>query len=229
MSLDLTAYGLPEGADLAALQGRVATPLGNGVTNYSGHDQYGLAFRFFVYDNYNQLKSKAAKCELFDQVEMIEIFVDKKTRLHKMVTDKIRYRYPEEYKRFREGREAPGTPLDKWGVIPSNEIQTLVKDGIFTVEQFALQSADKVQGRYPAVFFEHFERAQQFVASKTGNVQVEKVASELIELQRGYAALQAQLAEMAAEKEQILATKSGKAAPKKKAAKGKIITDKDFE
>lgn len=229
MSLDLTAYGLPEGADIAALQARVATPLGNGVSNYSGHDQFGLAFRFFIFDNYNPLKSKAAKCELFDQVEMIEIFVDKKTRLHKMVTDKIRYRYPEEYKRFKEGREAPGTPLDKWGVIPSNEIQTLIKDGIFTVEQFAMQSADKVQGRYPPVFFEHFERAQQFIASKTGNVQVEKVANELIELQRGYAALQAQLAEMAAEREEILASKA-KVAPKKKpAVKKSIVTDKDFE
>ena len=223
MNIDFTKFGLPADADLQELQNRVARSNGNGVSLYSGHDKFGLAYRFFIYDNYNPVKSKAAGIELFDQIEMMEVFVDKKTRLHVMVDNQIRQTYPDEYARFIQNREAPGTPLDKWGVMPSNEIATLVKDGIFTVEQFALQPADKVQGRYPPSFFEHFERAQQFVAAKSGKVEAEKMAEKMIELQRAYADLEAKLQSIV----------SADAAPKKRGrkpkAEKKIVTDEDFE
>ena len=162
------------------------------------------------------MKSEATKTplnpsgiEIFDQVEMREVFVDKKTRLHELVTDKIRHRYPEEYRRFTEGKEAPGTPLDKWGVIPSNEIQTLVKDGVFSVEQLALLDADKVQHRYPRQFFDYFTRAQQFVAAKSGRFEVEKNAEALVELQKNYALLQQQLASLMEERDDLLTKKKG--------------------
>ncbi len=226
MTIDFTKFGLPADVDLQELQNRIARSNGNGVSLYSGHDSFGLAYRFFIFDEYNQAKSKAAGIELFDQVEMMEVFVDKKTRLHIKVDDRIRYKYPEEYARFKQNREAPGTPLDKWGVMPSNEVATLVKDGIFTVEQFALQPVDKVQGRYPASFYEHFERAQQFVAAKTGKVEADKMAQKMIDLQRAYSELESKLQSLIVSAEEAPEPKKRGRKPK---AEKKIITDEDFE
>lgn len=184
----------------------------NGVErHYSGHDGHGLAFRFFVFDRYNKMKSEATKTpsnpsgvEIFDPVEMQEVFVDKKTRLHKIVNDRIRSRYPEEYRRFKDGLEAPGLSLAKWGVIPSHEVATLNKAGIFTVEQLAIQNADKIQSNFPRGFFEYFTRAQQHIAAKTGNAEVEKQAEALVEMQKAYAQLERRLLSLEEEKQALL-------------------------
>lgn len=184
----------------------------NGVErHYSGHDGYGLAFRFFIFDRYNKQKSEQTKTpanpsgiEIFDQVEMREVFVDKKTRLHEIVTDRIRAKFPEEYRRFKQGLEAPGLSLSKWGVVPSNEVATLNKFGIFTVEQLAVQSADKIQSTFPAAYFEHFTRAQQHVAAKSGNFEIEKQAEKLVEMQKAYAQLEQRLLSLEDEKRTLM-------------------------
>ena len=201
----------------------------NGVDrHYSGHDGHGLAFRFFIYDRYNKMKSEATKTpinpsgiEMFDQVEMREVFVDKKTRLHELVTDRIRQMFPEEYRRFKDGLDAPGLPLSKWGVIPSNEVATLNKMNIFTVEQLAVQSADKIQSTLPRNFFEHFTRAQQHIAAKTGNVEVEKQAEALVEMQKAYAKLEQRLISLEEEKIALLQATLTKTAAPDSAKKGR--------
>lgn len=208
--------------DFAKMQSKALN--GNGVDrHYSGHDNAGLAFRFFVFDEYNQLKSEATKTpsnpygvQIHDPLEMIEIFIDKKTRCHEKVTDQVRWQYPEEYRRFKDGLEAPGTPLSKWGVVPSHEVATLAKAGIFTVEQLALQNADKIQNAFPKVFFDHFVRAQQFVAAKSGNVHLEETADKLVELQRNYAKMEQRLILMEAERDSILAGSQAREVSKKK-------------
>lgn len=202
----------------------------NGVErHYSGHDGYGLGFRFFIYDRYNKMKSEATKTpanpsgiEIFDQIEMQEVFVDKKTRLHKIVNDRIRNKYPEEYRRFKDGLDAPGLSLSKWGVIPSNEVATLNKAGIFTVEQLAVQNADKIQSNFPRQFFEHFTRAQQHVAAKSGNVEVQKQAEALVEMQKAYAQLEQRLISLEEEKMALLkATLNKTEAPKPSDKRGR--------
>lgn len=236
MSLPLHLLPPDAAADLAKFQSR---SVGNGVErhDYSGHDAKGLAFRFFIFDSYNKIKSEATKTslnpsgiEIYDPIEMREVFIDKKTRLHEMVTDRMRYRFPDEYRRFKDGLEAPGTPLTKWGVMPSNEIQTLVRDGIFSVEQLAMQPADKVQHRYPHQFFGYFTRAQQFVAAKSGKYEVEKNVEALVELQKNYALLQSQMASLMEQNSTLMTSKSPtkkKVAPKKSAKV--VLTDEDFE
>jgi hypothetical protein len=202
----------------------------NGVErHYSGHDGYGLGFRFFIFDRYNKMKSEATKTtgnpsgiEIFDQIEMQEVFVDKKTRLHKIVNDRIRNKFPEEYRRFKDGLDAPGLSLSKWGVIPSNEVATLNKAGIFTVEQLAVQNADKIQSNFPRVFFEHFTRAQQHVAAKSGNVEVQKQAEAMVEMQKAYAQLEQRLISLEEEKMALLkATLNKTEAPKPSEKRGR--------
>lgn len=226
--MTLPIHLLPPDAqeDFAKLSTKAVDSFGAVNRHYSGHTDKGLAFRFFINDKYNKQKSEATKTplnpygvEIFDQVEMIEIFVDRKTRLHLKVDDKIKYKYAEEYKRFRDGQEAPGTSLAKWGVVPSNEVATFAKAGIFSVEQLALKSADMIQGKFPKQFFEHFVRAQQFVAAKSGRVEVEKQAEAMVELQKNYARLETELRRMQQEREIILDTaptlKKGRGRPKK--------------
>lgn len=201
----------------------------NGVErHYSGHDGHGLGFRFFIFDRYNKMKSEATKTpanpsgiEMFDQIEMREVFVDKKTRLHQIVNDKIRNRYPEEYRRFKDGLDAPGLSLSKWGVVPSNEVATLNKAGIWTVEQLAVQNADKIQSNFPRVFFDHFTRAQQHVAAKTGNVEVEKQAEALVEMQKRYAQLEQRLISLEEEKVALLQATLAKTQAEPEAKRGR--------
>ena len=240
---NLAGFGLPADAmpDLLAMHQK---NLGNGVSRlYSGHDSHGLAFRFFTFDKYNKVKSEAAGgVALYDPIPMREVFIDKKTRLHEKVTERMKEQYREEWTRYEAQMEAPGTPLTKWGEMPSNEIATLVKDGIFTVEQFALQNSDKVQARYPKRFFDHFTKAQQFVARKSGLVEVEKNAAAMVELQRQYAQMEARLIQMEGERNDLLSARPAAEKParkkrgpnKKKPSKlvtvsgDRLVTDEDF-
>lgn len=190
--------------DIPELQARVnkGVSRGNGVNmHYSGHDNYGLAFRFFIHNEKNEAASKLAKCELFDQVFCREVFVDKKTKVVQRVTQKIKDTWPDEWAAFEERKEAPGTPLDRWNHMPSNEILTLIKDGIYTVEQFAHQPSDKIK-KYPPKFREHFEAAQQFVAAKSGLPAAKEMADKFIALERDYLQLQEQVAFLTAQSKQ---------------------------
>jgi hypothetical protein len=241
MSLPLHLLPAQAQADFEKLKSSALTS--NGVErHYSGHDGYGLGFRFFIFDRYNKLKSDATKTpanpsgiEIFDRVEMREVFVDKKTRLHEIVTDRIRAKYPEEYRRFKDGLDAPGLSLSKWGVIPSNEVATFNKAGIWTVEQLAVQNADKIQSNFPRQFFDHFTRAQQHVAAKSGNVEVEKQAEALVEMQKAYAQLEQRLLSLEEEKTALLkATLNKTAAPATTEKRGrgrpkKIILEEGVE
>lgn len=208
--------------------------LGNGVDRiYSGHDQFGLAFRFFIFDEYNALTSKLANMEMFDRTEMKETFVDKKTRLHEKVTNAMRVKHPEEYRRFKEGLDAPGTPLRQWGVIPSNECRTLEAAGIFTVEQLSLKNADYVQSAFPAAYFEYFTRAQQHVARMSGVAQVEQNTELLVQLQKELALMKHEHSLLRDENQKLAAivvtgkepAKSKKTWSRKKGARAKESTD----
>lgn len=240
MAVDLNKYvrstdgnvkrmGIPMPAmaeDLPELQARVnkGVSRGNGVNiHYSGHDDYGLAFRFFIHDEKNDAASKLAKCEMFDQIECREVFVDKKTKVVQRITQKIKDKWPEEYEAFQNRREAPGTPLDKWGVMKSNEILTLVNLGIYTVEQFSMQPGDKIK-KLPQNFRDHFESAQQFVARKSGLPAAKEMADKFLALEKAYQKQQEEIAFLTAQAKQKTGKPKAKKAPvREKKSEGGII------
>lgn len=194
----LDNFVLPEVATQALAKFNVrASEIDSGVSRFiSGHDK-GVAFRFFVHPEYNAAKSKAAKYEVFDEIEMIEWMADTKCKPVERVrllppellsvdefTGEPSGRYAEAYANFKKGLTAPGTPLTKWGILSDGEIATLNANQVWSVEQFAAMPRAKLEGKFPQEFHDYFERAVQFVNGKQGRADEMRRVEELLELQR---------------------------------------------
>lgn len=213
-------YALPDGAyDALKRQNRRMEDLGDGVSRYSGQDR-GVSFRFWIETVKNEVKSKAARFTVFDEVEMIEWTSDR----YNKPTEQVRFLpaelltfdidgecigglYQDAYLRFKTGRKAPGLPLSKWGELSDSEVATLADAGIFTVEQFAAMPRDKIAGRYTQNFVDAFESAIQWVNGKQHRYQVEEQAEEILELRQAIAKRDRDLEEL---KEMISGSKKKK-------------------
>jgi hypothetical protein len=195
----------PEAVQDLQMQNLQQIPIGSGASRFmSGHDK-GVAYRFFTKPLYNEVASKLAHYEKFDEVEMIEWLTDKFNHPTEQVrflpedllhvdnlTGEIRGTYAEAYRRYKEGKAAPGTPLEKWGVFNDGEIATLSMNGIFSVEQYAALPRDRVAGKFPQAFVDAWERAAQFVNGKQNRMAADKQAEEMLELSRENAKLKAE-------------------------------------
>jgi len=201
--------------------------LEDGVSRFvSGHDK-GLAYRFFVHTVYNPSKSKAAHYEVYDEIEMVEwLGVDRYSKPSERIrllppellsideqTGEVSGRFADSYERFKKGLAAPGTSLSKWGVLSDGEIATLAHNGIFSVEQLASQSRDKIKSKFPADYVEYLDRAIQFVNGKENRYAADAQAKEIMELAERNAKLEQRLADLEA-----AAPKKGKPGRKKKEA-----------
>lgn len=172
----------------------------------SGHDG-GVGYRFFRHQEYNPVKSEDAGYEVFDEIEMIQWLVDRRTK----PTERVRFlpeallrfdrhgeprsgRYLEAYKRFKAGEDAVGTPLRRWGVLADNLIASLEAEHIFTIEQFAETPEDRVVGRFPEEFVQAWKRAQQWMGSQNVSKQYGEQSQQLAEQAALIAQLQKQLA-----------------------------------
>lgn len=233
----LDNFSLPPGA-AEAIKAKGMTPreIDDGVSRFmSGHDK-GVAYRFFIAPSYNKIKSQLARYEVFDNIEMIQWFVDRRTQPTEIVKflpeellefDKdgecVGGDYAEAYMAFKEGKAAPGLALSKWGVLSEGEVASLVAAKIFTVEQFAAQDRKKIEGTYPSQFIEAYERANQYVNGKerreTDRATVDKMAELALQNERN----ETRIRDLQAKLEVLLDSKVQEAAaPKaKKGAKEK--------
>lgn len=218
--MNINDYSLPDVAH-EALSRRNLTDvsLGAGINRLVEHDMRGLPYRFEIHTQYNKLKSQTAKYEVYDEIEIIRWFRDRFDQPVEIVRllpealldlndpDEPRGAYAESYRRFKEGRLAPGTPLSKWGVLSDGQVATLAHRNIFSVEQLASTPKNKIQSVLPAEFLEAWERAHQFVASKENRFQADKQADEIAKLSANNEALQRQLETMQAQMQQLLQAK----------------------
>jgi len=227
----LDEFPIPEVAR-EALKGMQSVEIEDGVSVFSGHDQ-GVAYRFFVHAEYNKQKSRSKGYEVFDEIEMIEWLRDKRTK----PTEQVRFlpdallefndegqcisgRYSDSYNRFKEGRQAAGMPLSKWGVLSEGECASLAKAGIFTIEQLAEQPRSKIESKYPVRFIEALERAIQWVYGQEARESAFETSNKVDELLAQNQVLQARLAEMEEKTGQdTLAAIKEKSKAKKKAKK----------
>lgn len=200
--LDQFQSSLPAGAyEDIKRQGRVAQTLEDGVTVLAGHDK-GVAYRFYVHTVFNPRVSKTVGYEYFDEIEMIEWLIDKNNKPTERVNllpeellkrsfdgkEVIGGRYFEAYKRFKEGRDAVGTPLRKWGVLSDGNVASLEAAQIFTVEQLAEITRDRIAGVYPEDVVEAHDRAVLHMKSRdqvaVQNEQARKMADMEAELEK---------------------------------------------
>jgi len=232
----LDQYNLPEVAveDLKRQNRRVQN-LGDGVDVFMPEHDQGLAYRFYIHTEFNEAKSKAVKLQRDDEIEMIEWTIEKGFSIPERVRflppellefnedhECIGGRYKESYLRWKEGRQSPGLPLSKWGVLADGDVSALARNGIFSVEQFAATPRSKLQGKYYEDVMIAHDRAIYYVKDKENNLDKEATANQIVALQQQIAKLQAEVS-MKAEVKQ-------RGRPKKtKVNEGEIIIEGDEE
>lgn len=231
----LDNFIFPEGAQAAIAKLNIKQQeIGPGISSFiSGHDE-GVAFRFFIHTDYNATKSKAARYEVFDTIEMIEWLTDSKCKPTERVrllppellsidpyTNEATGRFAEAYERFKKGMSMPGTLLSKWGAIPDGEIATLNANHIFTVEQLASMPRKKLEGKFPKEFHEYFDRAVQFVNGKENRMEADKQAAEIMALQAEREKQARMIEELQAKMSELLESK----APAKRGRKAKASNE----
>lgn len=158
----------------------------------SGHDK-GIAYRFFLHKEKNQVKSDEFDLEINDEIEMIQWIKDKNfkpvERVRFLPPELLRFnkkgecvggQYAEAYKAWKAGRASAGLMLSQWPRASIGQVGTLNSEGIFTVEQFAATPKDRIQGRFPEAFVELHKDAVQFVNSMKPIEDVKKYADQVL-------------------------------------------------
>jgi len=217
MDVNSFLHAMPEVAQEAILKNGVnATPIGDGVNrlNMAGHDK-GVAYAFKIHGEHNPSKSNERGYEVYDELEIIQWFIDRKNKpvalVQHLPPDLLKFnrqgevvggRYKEAYLAWKTGSQVEGTPLRRWGLMSDAEVKSLEDDGIFTVEQYVEVPRDRVTSRYPQSFVEAYDRAGQYLAAKDVRKVADKQAEENAALKKANEDLAERLAKLEAVLEQ---------------------------
>lgn len=210
--MELGNYLIPDVAEKALkARGLQQVPIGDGISRFMSHDN-GVPFRFFVAAVKNEAKSKIARYEVNDEVEMIQWVKDRfqkpVARVAELPSQLINIdpvtgeilggRFADAYRLFKQKKESPGVPLDRWGHLSEGQVQTLVSMGIFSVEQFAMKPENWILAKFGAKSFfkEAHEAAQQFVNAKEGLAAGAPQLEQMLVLQQDNAKLKDELEQL---------------------------------
>jgi len=125
----------------------------------------GANVRFKLEAIPDEAQSRIAGRPIYKDVEMIEIRFPGQAAMVFQAEDKHRRYYPEEYKAFKAGQEAPvkGLPLEQWAMPTKAIIENLKTLGFRTVEQLADAKDDVIHKmRSMAIWVKH---AQDYMES----------------------------------------------------------------
>lgn len=113
-------------------------------------DEKGIFPRFYLRPVENKVKSKEAGRPIFEDTEYVEVIIagDKNNKPHYKVNETHINRWPEQYKKFKEGMEQvpDGQRLEEWAVLTASRVKELRAVGIHTVEQLADLNEAGIQG-----------------------------------------------------------------------------------
>lgn len=97
--------------------------------------------RFYLKSVELTFRSQQEGRPIYEDREFVEILIpgDRRSQVHEPVNGDHQQRWPEAYKAFKDGREAPleGTPLTSWPPITRSRAEELTYFNIRTVEQLA--------------------------------------------------------------------------------------------
>tara|TARA_R110000868_G_scaffold40127_1_gene138942 strand:+ start:308 stop:1030 length:723 start_codon:yes stop_codon:yes gene_type:complete len=210
----------------------------DGVSSMSGHDN-GVAYKFLTIQVEHKVKSDILGYKKSEPVEHIQWFIDRKNkpmeRVKELPENLLRFnrlgecvggKYQESYLRFKEGAATPGTPLDRWKEANDSDVYSLTNSGIFTVEQLAEHTKDRIQDLFGGAFNELWQKAVGEVKANKDNSANEELLSQISELRQQLAVLTAKDDEVEIEAaddnlESIIAAAEKKAAKKVKNKKVK--------
>lgn len=149
-----------------------------------------IGIRFFLHPEFRPAKSEIMGYDVWEDIEMIEYYVDKLTRISEMVTNTHRSKYAELYNRFKQGLGSSGTMIHSWNQITPSERNMFEAQGIITVEQLA-EVQDSRLAALPYGTKEAREKAKKHVAANSGKLEAEKYGETILALQRKLAAMEA--------------------------------------
>lgn len=232
--MDLGNYrDVPEVAQKAFRErGMQQVNIGDGVTRFVNENDNGVAYRFRTISVKNAIQSKAAKFDVYDEVEVIQWVKDRFQKPVAMVKELppellhiaddgeiLGGRFAEAYKRFLEKKESPGLPLDRWGVLSEGQVASLASMGIFSVEQLASKSETWVNSKFGAkgFFANAWEQAVQYTNGKENKVAAQEHIEQIVSLQQDNSKLRDELEQL---KQMVMG-----GAPKRKARRPRKIID----
>lgn len=178
----------------------------------------GLIVRFYVDAVHMKHKSEKEGRPIFEDREFISIIPigDNKTEVVREVTADDRARFPEEYKRFKDGEQelTSGTPLKEWPHLRPAQVKMLQYNNIMNVEHLAQLGDDAILRLGPGI--RDLVRAAQAYLEKAKDTGItQHYAAENERLKEQMAQMQAQLAELAARAPAEDESKRGPGRPRK--------------
>jgi hypothetical protein len=147
-----------------------------------------IAFEFSTLAQRNEAKSVALGFDHYDLLEVIHFYPDRYTKTCSPVTDAHRRKYPDAYRRFKEGLGSRGTKIRDWNFLNDAEQATLIAGGVHTVEQLAEISGERL-AQMPTKAPEWIERAKMHVKSQNAHEEVKDYAQAIAEMNAKLAAL----------------------------------------
>lgn len=114
----------------------------------------GLLVRFRYEPQHMAFESQKQGHPIYQDIEVVEIIPigDNKTVVVREVTEEDRSRFPDEYKRFKDGvggHLTKGTPLEQWPFMRPAQIKMLQFYNCFSVEDLAGLSDTSIQAMGP--------------------------------------------------------------------------------
>lgn len=165
---------------------------------------HGLLVKFFIDAVHMTHRSKMENRPIFEDREFIEIIPigDNKTCSRREATDDDRKRFPDEYGRFKAGRQEKhsGTPLEEWPYMKPSQIRTLNALNIFTVEHLAEVGDDGIQ-RIGQGAREWRKQAEAYLAKAKDGAGVNMLAVENEQMKERIAELEKSLAALASQQQ----------------------------
>jgi hypothetical protein len=115
--------------------------------------------------------SEKQKSGLFENVEMIRIWMDKNTEVVRKVTESDKTRFAERYAAFKAGEEMPeeGTPIRLCAFATPADVSACKAERIFTVEQL-VETPDERLARARLINFKYMARDYLEAQKRTGYV-----------------------------------------------------------
>jgi len=145
----------------------------------------GLLVKFYMDAVHLKAQSEVEGRPIFEDREFVEIIPigDTKTVVTKPVTDMERQRFPEEYAVFKRGieRTFTGTPLNQWPIMLPSQIKQFNHFNVYTIEQLS-ELDDIAIGRIGPGTRDFVEKAKAFIAKAKGSADVQRFASENLEM-----------------------------------------------
>lgn len=113
--------------------------------------------------------------------------------------------YLDAFRKWKEGVQTPGLPLAKWGVFSDSQVASLHAMGVYSVEQLAAMPRSKFNSpTMAAEFLEGFEQAVQYVNGKLNRSGEERLAKQLLEVERDNQAKDNRLRELEIQMRELL-------------------------